>query len=323
MPGNTIKLSDIFMARRRIDSFVRHTPLIESHRLSEQSDAQVMLKAECLQATGSFKLRGATNRILSLSDEERARGIIAVSSGNHGRAVSYIAGRLGIEATICVSESVPQNKLDAIRTNGARLVVQGRTYDEAEEVSLRMQREKGLVRIDPFDDPYVIAGQGTAGLEILEDLPDVKTVLVPMSGGGLISGIAVAIKIADPSIRLIGVSMERGAAMAQSLRAGRIVEITEEPTLADGLAGGIPLGNRYTFDLCQRYVDDAILVSEGEIAAAMRFALEEHHLVVEGAGAVVIAALLGHKIVGLTGPVVAVLSGGNVDLQVLLGVIKS
>jgi len=323
MPGNTIKLSDIFMACRRIDSFVRHTPLIESRKLSEQSGAQVMLKAECLQTTGSFKLRGATNKILSLSDEERARGIIAVSSGNHGRAVSYIAGRLGIEATICVSESVPQNKLAAIRSNGARLVAQGRTYDEAEEVSLRMQREKGLVRIDPFDDPYVIAGQGTLGLEILEDLPDVKSVLVPMSGGGLISGIAVALKSANPSIRLIGVSMERGAAMAQSLRAGRIVEITEEPTLADGLAGGVPLDNRYTFGLCQRYVDDAILVSEEEIAAAMRFGLEEHHLVVEGAGAVVIAALLGDKIAGLTGPVVAVLSGGNVDLQVLLGVIKS
>lgn len=321
MPDSSVRLSDIFIARRRISAFARRTPLIESHVLSELSDTQVYLKAECLQATGSFKLRGATNKILSLTDEERSRGIIAVSSGNHGRAVSYIARSLGIEATICVSESVPANKIAAIRRNGAHLVVQGETYEEAEEAASRLQRERGLVRIDPFDDPQVIAGQGTAGLEILEDLPGVRTVLVPMSGGGLISGIAVALKSADPSIRLIGVSMERGAAMAESLRTGRIVEITEEPTLADGLAGGIPPDNRYTFRLCQKYVDDVVLVSEEAIARAMRFALEEDHLVVEGSGAVVIAALLNDEVARLKGPVVAVISGGNVDLPVLLGAI--
>ncbi|HDL86334.1 MAG TPA: hydroxyectoine utilization dehydratase EutB [Candidatus Acetothermia bacterium] len=313
-----IKLSAIFKARQRINSLVWRTPLIESYELSKRTDEQVYFKAECLQVTGSFKLRGAASKILSLTGEERSRGIIAVSSGNHGRAVSYIASHLGIEATICVSKHVPENKLAAIRRNGAQLVVEGQTYEEAEEIAVGIQRERGLVRIDPFDDPYVIAGQGTLGLEIIEDLPEVRTVLVPMSGGGLISGIAIALKSADPSIRLIGVTMEKGAAMVESLRAGHIVEITEEPTLADGLAGGIPPDNRYTFRLCQRYVDDAVLVSEAEIARAMRFALEEDHLVVEGSGAVGIAALLHDKVAKLKGPVVAVLSGGNVDLGVLL-----
>lgn len=322
MPNSEITLRDVYRARARIGALVQRTPIIESYALSERTGVATYFKAETQQVTGSFKLRGATNKIVSLTDEERARGIIAVSSGNHGRAVSYVAKRLGIEAVICVSERVPENKLVGIRRYDAKLVVEGQTYEEAGEVALGLQRERGLVPIDPFDDPYVIAGQGTVGLEVLEDIPDVRTVLVPMSGGGLISGTALALKSADPSIRVIGVSMERGAVMAESLRAGHIVDLLEEPTLADGLAGAIPLDNRYTFRMCQQYVDDTVLVSEAEIAQAMRFVLQEERIVAEGSGAVVIAALMYDKVAHLEGPVVAVLSGANVDLPVLLEIIN-
>ena len=320
MPNLEVSLRDVYLARQRIGGLARRTPLIESDELKRRTGVDVYFKAESLQVTGSFKLRGATNKMASLSSEEKARGIIAVSSGNHGRAVSYIANRLGISAVVCVSKRVPKNKTDAIRRYGAELVMEGETYEEAEEAALRLQRERSLIRVDPFDDPYVIAGQGTLGLELMEDLPQLRTVLVPMSGGGLISGTGIALKSADPSIRLIGVAMEKGAVMVESLRVGHLVELPEEPTLADGLAGAVPLDNRYTFRLCQQYVDEAVLVSEEEIAQAMAFALAEHHLVVEGSGAVGIAALMHEKVAHLEGPVVIVLSGANVDLPLLLDI---
>ena len=318
MPNSEITLRDVYLASRRVRLLVQRTPLIESRWLSQRTGEAVYLKAECLQVTGSFKVRGATNKIAILTDEEKARGIIAVSSGNHGRAVSYVANRLGIKATICVSDRVPENKREGIRRCGAQLVVEGHSYEEAEEVARCLQRERGLTRVDPFDDPHVIAGQGTVGLELIEDLPEVRTVLVPLSAGGLMSGVAIALKSADPSLRLIGVSMERAAVMAESLRVGRLVELAEESTLADGLAGAIPLDNRYTFRLCQRYVDETVLVSETEIAQAMASALEEHRLVVEGAGAVGIAALMHEKVTRLEGPIAVLLSGANVDLPLLL-----
>ena len=192
---------DIHLARRRIAALIRRTPLLHSAALSERAGAAVYLKLENLQHTGSFKIRGAANKLLSLAAGERARGVVAVSSGNHGRAVAYVARQLGIRAVICVSERVPAGKIDAIRRLGAELVVHGATYDEAEAHSLRLQAEQGLVRVDPFDDPAVIAGQGTIGLELLEDLPQVDTVVVPLSGGGLISGIAIALEAASPAIR--------------------------------------------------------------------------------------------------------------------------
>ena len=320
MPNSEIDLRDVYLAHRRINSLARKTPLIESYELSQRTGVEVYFKAESLQVTGSFKLRGAANKISSLSNKDKARGIIAVSSGNHGRAVSYVANHLGIDAVVCVSKRVPENKLAGIRRYGAQLMVEGDSYEQAEEVALRLQHERGLVRVDPFDDPYVIAGQGTVGLELMEDLPQLKTALVPISGGGLISGVGIALKSADPSIRLIGVAMEKGAVMVESLRVGHLVELPEEPTLADGLAGALPLDNRYTFRLCQRYVDETVLVSEEEIAQAMAFVLAEHHLIVEGSGAVGIAALMHKKIANLEGPVVAVLSGANIDLPLLLDI---
>jgi threonine dehydratase len=258
---------------------------------------------------------------LDLSDEEMGRGVITVSSGNHGRAVAYVAKRLGIHAVVCMSVQVPANKVGAIARLGAEVVVHGDCYDDSERHAMRLQEERGLTMIEPFDDPCIIAGQGTIGLEILEDLPSVGTVIVPLSGGGLISGVALAVKSAARAIRVVGVSMERAPVMVHSLKAGRPIEMAEEETLADALVGGIGLNNRYTFRMVQEYVDDTVLVLEEEIGAAMTFALEEHHLVVEGGGAVGIAALLSGKVEGLGGHVTVVVSGGNASLPLLLKVV--
>lgn len=310
-------LQDLVAARHLIAPYIRRTPLVPSRLLSERAGTSVHLKLECLQETGSFKVRGAANRILALSDAERARGVVAVSTGNHGRAVAYVAGRLGIPATVCISERVPPGKAEAIRRLGARIAVHGASYDEAEAYARALQREQGLVFVEPFDDPLVVAGQGTIGLELLEDLPEVDMAVVPLSGGGLLGGIAIALKAADPRIRVVGVSMERAPVMVRSLQAGRPLALPEEETLADALAGGIGLENHHTFRLVQRHVDDTVLVSEDEIAAAMAWALREHHLVVEGGGAVGLAALLSGKAAGRGRPVAVVLSGGNVGQETL------
>lgn len=312
-----LTLRDIYSARARIASIARRTPLVSSPVLAELTGTNVFLKLESLQETGSFKLRGAANKLLSLDPEVCERGIITVSSGNHGRALAYVAHRLGLRAVVCLSDAVPANKRDAIQALGAEVVVSGSTYDEATVEAYRLQREEGLEMVHPFDDPLIIAGQGTIGLELLESYPGMDTVIVPLSGGGLLGGIALALKSADPRIHVVGVSMERGPAMVESLRAGRVVDIVEEPTLADALAGGIN-PNQYTFELIRDNVDETVLVSEEEIAAAMAFALERHRLVVEGGGAVGIAALLSGKVRRLGENVAVVISGGNVDLPLLL-----
>lgn len=320
MPQQQPKLEDIYAARQRIQPLVRKTSLEESPWLTSFLGTGIFLKLENQQVTGSFKLRGATNKLLSLSEDEKDRGVITVSSGNHGRAVSYVASQLGIRAVICLSEAVPPNKVQAIQALGAETVVAGETYDDSAEHAALLQEQRGLTMVPPFDDPFVIAGQGTIGVELMEDLPQVDTVIVPLSGGGLLGGISLALKSLKPDLHVVGVSMKRGPAMVASLQAGRPVDVPEEPTLADALAGGIGLDNRYTFRLIQDYVDETVLVSEEEIAAAMTFALEKHHLVVEGGGAVGIAALLYTKVARLGKNVVVIISGGNVDLPVLLKV---
>jgi threonine dehydratase len=305
-------LRDIREARQRIAALVRRTPLIRSAMLSERTGACVHLKLESLQETGSFKIRGAANRMLQLTGDERARGVVTTSTGNHGRAVAYVAGRLGMPAVICVSERVPEAKRNAIRALGADVVVHGASYDEAERRAFELERERGLVRIEPFDDPRVIAGQGTIGLELLEDLPGIGAAVVPLSGGGLIAGIALALKAARRSTRVVGVSQERAPVMVASLRAGRPVELPEEDTLADALAGGIGLDNRHTFRMVRELVDETIVVSEAEIAAAIVFALAHEHLVVEGGGAVGIAAVLHGHVHAAGQDVAVIVSGGNI-----------
>ena len=318
MSASEVTLRDIYRARKRVAAVVRRSPLVRSEALSERIGAAVHLKLETAQDTGSFKIRGAANKILTLSDEARERGVITLSTGNHGRAVAHVARGVGAPAVVCLSTLVPQNKVDAVRRAGAEVVIRGRSQDEAWEEAERLAAERGLTMVNPFDDPLVIAGQGTIGLELMEELPALDTVLVPVGGGGLISGIALALKSIDPAIRVIGVSMERGPVMYHSQKAGKPVLMEEEESLADSLGGGIFLDNRYTFGLVRDRVDDLVLVSEDEIAAAMAFALEREHLVLEGGGAVGIAALLAGKAEGLGRTVALILSGGNVDLALLL-----
>ncbi len=311
-------MRDVYAARQRIRGIAVRTPLINSPELTERVGASVYLKLENVQRTGAFKIRGAATKLQSLTNAERERGVITVSSGNHGRAVAYVARELGVQAVVCMSTRVPSNKVDGIRRLGAEVVLHGESYDEAERHALRLQVERGLTMIPPFDDPDIIAGQGTVGLEILDDLPEVDTVVVPLSGGGLLSGIAVALKSADASIRAVGVSMDRAPVMFHSLRAGHPIEMEEEETIADALAGGIGLDNAYTFRMIQAVVDETLLVTEEEITEAMAFALERQHLVVEGGGAVALAALLQGKVTRLGENVVVVLSGGNVEISLLL-----
>ncbi len=318
---STMTLADLYAARARIAGLVRRTPMRGSAGLSAIAGGAVSLKLELLQETGAFKLRGATNKLLSMSEDERRRGVIAVSTGNHGRAVAFAAKRLGVRAVVCVSELVPANKLAAIRATGAELVVEGRSQDEAEVVAGRMVAEEGLVYVSPFDDPFVVAGQGTVGLEILEDVPEVDACLVPLSGGGLIGGIAIALKTANPACRVIGITMEQGAAMHASLQAGRPVEVEEVRSLADSLGGGIGADNSVTLDLCQRLVDEVVLLSEAEIAAGMRHLFMEERLVTEGGAAVGVGALLAGKVDLRGRKAVMVVSGQNVDMRRFLEVV--
>jgi len=313
-------LEDVFLARKRIDPIIYRTPLVPSPWLTESLGKNVLFKLESLQVTGSFKIRGAANKLSMLNKKERQRGVITVSSGNHGRAVAYVAKEFGLRAVICVSEAVPDNKIRAIRELGAEIVVAGKTYDEANEFALQLKDERRLTIVHPFDDADIIAGQGTIGLELMDDLPEIDTIIVPLSGGGLLSGVALALKSIKPSIHTVGVTMDQGAAMVESLKAGHIVEVQEQPTLADALAGGLGEKNLYTFDLIKKYVDETVLVSESEIASAMVFALDKHHLVVEGGGAVGIAALMHNKVKKVGANTVIVISGSGVDLAVLLRV---
>ncbi|RWX19295.1 hydroxyectoine utilization dehydratase EutB [Rhizobium hidalgonense] len=309
-----VSLEDIRAAARRIAGRVRVTAMAQSVSLGEIAGVPVHLKLEHHQTTGSFKLRGATNAVLSLSPAERARGIVAASTGNHGRALAYAAEAEGAVATICMSRLVPENKVSEIRRLGADVRIVGRSQDEAQQEVDRLVREVGLVMVPPFDHPAVVAGQGTLGLEIIGALQQVSTVLVPLSGGGLAAGVAAAIKGVNPKTKVIGLTMERGAAMKASLDAGEPVQVEELPSLADSLGGGIGLDNHVTFAMCRDLLDDVILLSEAEIAAGMRHAYALEREIVEGAAAVGIAALLAGK-VRANGPVVAILSGRNVDME--------
>ncbi len=312
-----LSLSNIYLARHKISKIARQTPLVSSQHLTKVSGANVLLKLENIQGTGSFKLRGAANKLLCLSDDARKRGVITVSSGNHGRAVSFVARGLGVKATVCVAKTVPEYKQQAIKALGAELVVIGENADEAMVYADALQVERGMTMVHPFDDLDIIVGQGTIGLELFEDYPAVDTVIVPLSGGGLMSGIAFTMKSIMPKIHVIGVSMDRGPAMVESLKAGRVIDIVEQPTLADALAGGLNKDNRFTFSIVQQYVDETVLVSEGEIADAMWYCLRQHRIIVEGGAAVGIAALLSNKVQKVGSNVVVVISGANVSMQVL------
>lgn len=311
-----LSLGDIYQARKRLAGRVRQTPLVHSPALSALAGGPVHLKMESHQITGSFKLRGAANAVACLDDAQRQRGVVTASTGNHGRAVAHAARQRGMRAVICLSSLVPQNKIQAVRELGAEVCIHGDSQDDALERATRFVAEEGLVMVPPFDHPDVIAGQGTVGLEILEQLPDAGSVVVPLSGGGLLSGIALAVKSARPAMAVVGVTMEAGCAMHASLQAGHPVQVDETPTLADSLGGGIGLDNRFTFSMVRDLCDRTLLTSESAIAAAVVHMYRQEREVVEGAAAVGAAALMEGAVKDLVsrGPMVLVVSGRNIDM---------
>ena len=309
-------LKDILVARRNIGDLVRKTPLQYSFPLSERVGSEVYLKLENLQHTGAFKVRGAVNRIAGFSAEERARGVVAASSGNFAVGLAYAARALGgVPVNLFMPVHTPASKVDKLAEFGAKVFLVGEQYDDADDASMEFQREHDLTYMNSYDDPLIIAGQGTVGLEIMEELPDAEALLVPIGGGGLIAGISVAAKAINPSIKIIGVQVEASPSAYLSLKEGRCYERYEHaPTICEGLAGGFGI---VPFRIAKDLIDEVVLVNEEETREAIFALLEAEQLVVEGSGAVGVAALLFDK-VGLKGKkVVAVISGGNIDIGLL------
>ncbi len=313
-------LSDVEAARERVTETARHTPLEYSHTFSKMTGADVHLKLETFQRTGAFKIRGATNRIATLDEEQRGAGVVTASAGNHAQGVALAASRMGVDATVVMPEDAPIAKVNATQSYGAEVELHGVDYAEAETRAHEVEREAGRYYLHAFDDPEVIAGQGTIGLEMVEDLPDVETVVVPIGGGGLISGIATAVKGRSPDTRVVGVQAEGAASVADSLEKGERVARDAVDTIADGIAtrsvGELP------FDVIQERVDEVVTVTDDEIAVALTLLLERSKTLVEGAGAVPLAALLSGALEYRTDEtVVATLCGGNIDMNTLTTVI--
>lgn len=321
-----VAAKDVAAAAERLRGRVRRTPMERSPALEMRMGARVWLKCECFQETGSFKLRGALNRLLALDDAERARGVMTVSAGNHGIGVAEAAARLGVRATVVVPETVSPAKLHVLEryaAGGLELVLAGGDYDAAEAHGRALAADRGTAFVSAYNDPWVIAGGGTTALEALEDVPDAAVMVVPVGGAGLVSGIGIWAKHARPGIRIVGVQPEASPALRAALAARKLVTVPVEATLADGLAGNIEAGS-ITWPLARRLVDDVALVSEPEIANAMRWLLTEHHMVVEGSAAVALAAVLNGRVGPIAGrSVIIVLTGRNVAYDTLRAVVES
>ena len=312
-----LEISEIFNAAAVLKGVARKTSLSPAPKINPEAD--VYLKTENLQLTGSFKLRGAYYKISQLSDEEKKKGVIACSAGNHAQGVALGAQRNGIQAVICLPAGAPISKVEATRSYGAEVCLVPGVYDDAYARAIELQKEHGYTFVHPFDDPKVIAGQGTIGLEILEQMPDVEAVVVPIGGGGLISGVAFAIKTLRPEIKVYGVQSSGAPSMAASLQEGHIARLGEVSTIADGIAVKEPGVN--TFEMCNRYVDEVVTVSDDEIAAAILALIEQQKIVAEGAGAVSVAAVMYNKVPVTGKKVVCLVSGGNIDVSTLSRVI--
>lgn len=300
-------------ARCVLSPVINLTPMIPAKGFVP--DCRFYLKADCLQKTGAFKLRGAYYKLSTLTDEEKARGVIACSAGNHAQGVAFAARDMGIPATICIPAGAPLSKIEATRSYGANVVLVPGVYDDAHAEAVRLRDEQGLTFIHPFDDERVMAGQGTIGLEIAEQLPDVDVILVPIGGGGLIAGVASALRQLKPACRIIGVQAAGAASMADSLRAGHILTLPEVHTVADGIQVKTP--GEKTFAICREAVDEVVTVGEAEIASAILTVLERQKLMVEGAGAVGVAAAMYGELDLRGKTVCALLSGGNLDVTML------
>lgn len=312
-----LEISEIFNAAAVLKGVARKTTIIPAPHINPESE--VFLKTENLQLTGSFKLRGAYYKISQLTDEEKARGVIACSAGNHAQGVALGATHNGIKSLICLPAGAPMSKIEATKNYGADVCLVPGVYDDAYAKAIQLRDEFGYTFVHPFDDPKVIAGQGTIGLEILEQMPDVEAVIVPIGGGGLISGVAFAIKTLRPEIKVYGVQSSGAPSMAASLQEGAIQHLNNVSTIADGIAVKEPGVN--TFELCNRYVDEVVTVSDEEIAAAILALIEQQKLVAEGAGAVSVAAAMFNKVPIKGKKTVCLVSGGNIDVNTLSRVI--
>jgi threonine dehydratase len=317
---NMIGCEDVLAARERIREKIYLSPCAYSETLSEVTGNRVFFKLENLQMTGSFKERGALNRLLTLSEDEARRGVIAASAGNHGMAVAFHSQRLGIPATIVMPVHAPLVKVTWVQRYGAVTRLHGSDYDAAFEEAGRICRAEGLFFIHSFNDPWVIAGQGTLGLELREQAPDLDAVILPVGGGGLIAGVALALKEWNPKVRIIGVQSERTPAMKAALEQGKVVRLPPATTIADGIA--VRAVGDLTLDVVRRYVDEIVTVSEGEIANAILLLLEIEKTVAEGAAAAPLAALVNKKIDLARRKVVVVISGGNIDVNLVSRIIE-
>jgi threonine dehydratase len=317
-------LLDAYQAHSRIKPLIRQTPVIASADLVEKTGARsVHLKLECLQNTGSFKVRGAANKILSLSDNEKKRGVITFSTGNHGKAVAYVAAQVGVNAVVCLSEHVASYRVEMIKALGAEVSLKGHSQDEAEKNYQQLMASRGLVPVVPFDDPMIIAGQGTIALETLSVLPDTDVLMIPLSGGGLLAGVAMVAKSINPRIHVVGLSIERSPAMMESLKAGMPVQVKENDSIADSLLGGVGFNNQYTLRMVDKFADEHQLISEEEIKEGMFYIFDKQRLIVEGAGAVAIGALINKKINVNGKRVVALLSGSSINSEEYMRIIQS
>lgn len=308
-----INLKDIQNAYDKIQKSIKKTPLMECPTLDEITNSTVLLKLENLQRTGSFKVRGAMNKIMNLTEEEKSHGVIASSAGNHAQGVALGAKSIGINATIVMPETAPLSKVIATKNFGARVIQHGQYYDEAYNKALEIQEKENLVFLHPFNDDYVIAGQGTIGLEILNEVSDIDAIFVPVGGGGLLSGIAVVVKSINPNIKVYGVEANGAASMKESVSNKKIIQLKSCHTIADGIAVA-KVGDK-TFEIVQKYVDKIISVSEEEITSAILFLLEKSKVVAEGAGATSLAGLLSNQVDVKGKKVCCVISGGNIDIN--------
>ena len=317
-----VTLADIESARDRLKGIINPTPLIQDGRLSEEIGARAFLKAECLQRGGSFKVRGAYNKISRLSEDEKARGVIAASAGNHAQGVALAAKLTGIKSTIVLPELAPLTKIIATKSHGAEVILNGASFDAAVAYSKELREEKGYTYVHAFEDEMVIAGQGTIGLELVQDRPETTVVVVPIGGGGIISGIALAVKALLKNVRVIGVQAENVSAVKPSLAAGEPLEVSDpQPTIADGIAVKRP--GELTLPIIREYVDDVVVVTEEEIAKGIFHCVQNSRLVVEGAGAAGVAALLAGKVrVDPSDTVCAILAGGNIDANLLARILE-
>jgi len=317
-----ISLQDIQIARKAISPYVKFTPLCRSLFLSNLCSSNVFLKLENLQTTSSFKVRGAFNKLLHLTQREESLGIITASAGNHGQAVAYAAQKLGLPAKIVVPENTPCVKVDGIRKWGADLVLYGDGYDEAEQKAKELAKKDKCAYISPYDDELIVAGHGTAGLEIIKALPKVDVVIVPVGGGGLISGISIAIKSLKPSVKIVGVQSEASPVMYESLKTGKIVDVPRAKTIAEGLSGGIEKGS-ITFEIAKKCIDTMILVKEATIRRAVYLLWAHEKQVVEGSGAAAIAPLIEDNGAFRDKTVVCVVTGGNIDDELFKDILSS